>query len=287
MTDNTNMKQTNPIAKLRGDLKAALPTFGLKNDREQERMSSVLMVAVEKNPELIFADRASLIAATRQCANHGLVPDGNEATLQTYNTKVKVNGVDKWIKKVQYQPMVRGIINRVLRSGKVLSFWAELVYEDEPFSIDISHGDRRPMHDPNYFSRKGEIIGVYAVAKMANGSIDCEPMTMSELSKVRGVAKTKNVWDNWFEEKAKVAVMRRISKRLPLSAEDMDMILNREEHDFEAQEKDITPPEKTPLQLKAEAAQAAKDAEMAPIEGEIVPDDEPADEEEEGDEGGE
>lgn len=241
-----------PLVVLRNDLKAALPTFGLKDEREQMRMSSVLMVAVERAPELVYADRQSLIAAVRQCANHGLVPDGNEATLQVYETKVKLpDGTEKWIKKVQYQPMVRGIINRVLRSGKVLSFWADLVYAGEDFSIDISHGDRRPIHNPNHFSRGGEIVGVYAVARLANGTIDCEPMTMAELKKVRGVAKTQKVWDAWFEEKAKVAVMRRMSKRLPLSSEDMDFIMNREEHDFE--QRDVTPKETAFQRLTAAA----------------------------------
>lgn len=235
-------QKSSPIVQLRKDLKAALPTFGLPDQKSQDRMSSVLMVAVERTPELLFADRQSLIAATRQCANHGLVPDGNEATLQIYNTKVKVDGVDKWIQKVQYQPMVRGIVNRVLRSGKVEAFWAEVVYQGEEFSIDISHGDRRPVHNPDYFAREGDIIGAYAVAKLTNGSIDCEPMPRSEIDKVRNVAKTQKVWDGWFSEKAKVAVIRRMSKRLPLSAEDMDFIINRDEHDFDRSEpKDVTP----------------------------------------------
>lgn len=267
-------QQHSPIAQLRTDLKLALPTFGLSGQKEQDRMSSVLMVAVEKDPQLVFADRQSLIAAVRQCANHGLVPDGNEATLQVYNTKVKDQaGNEKWIKKVQYQPMVRGIITRVLRSGKVLSFWAECVYEGEPFRIDISHGDRRPIHDPDHFNRTGKVIGVYAVAKMATGAVDCEPMNAAQLEQVRAVAKTQKVWDLWFDEKAKVAVMRRLSKRLPLSAEDMDFIMNREEHDLEA--RDVSPKESTEERLRrvSQEKQVVDEAAAEPegvIEGEIV-----------------
>lgn len=269
MNEIVEEKRVHPLAQFRKDIKAALPTFGLSSEREQERMSSVLMVAIEKDPELLWADRQSLIAAVRQCANHGLVPDGNEATLQVYNSKVKVNGQDQWIKKVQYQPMVRGIINRILRSGKVDTVWAEVVYKGEEFRIDISHGDRRPKHDPDFFNRGGDIVGVYAVAKLANGSIDCEPMRKDQIDRVRNVAKTKNVWDNWFEEKAKVAVLRRLSKRLPLSAEDMDMIMNREEHDLDAP-KDVTPsqmPEEGRQNLaKAIAAQKEEKAAPEPAE---------------------
>lgn len=260
--------QRHPIAVLRSDIKAALPTFGMPDQRSQERMSSVLMVAVEKDPQLINADRASLIAAVRQCAAHGLVPDGNEATLQVYNTKQKNGG---WIQKVQYQPMVRGIINRVLNSGKVQSFWAELVYEGEEFSIDMSQGDRRPKHSPDYFNRDGNIIGVYAVAKMANGTVDCEPMTRKEIDKVRGVAKTQKVWDNWFEEKAKVAVMRRMSKRLPLSSEDMAMIMNEQEHDFDAQPQKAPESEKKQTLAQKLAEQAGGDHdETQTVDGRIT-----------------
>lgn len=278
-------EQIHPIAQFRKDVKAALPSFGLRNEREQERMSSVLMVAVEKDPALVFADRQSLIAAVRQCANQGLVPDGNEAVLQVYNTKVSVNGKDQWIKKVQYQPMVRGIINRVQRSGMVLAFWAEVVYEGEDFRIDTSEGDRRPVHEiANYFVRgdDSKIIGAYSVAKLKNGTIDCEPMPRSEIEKVRKVAKTDKVWSGWFSEKAKVAVMRRHSKRLPLSAEDLDMILNRggDEHDLDKDPRDITPESKEPYRTLAqrlqegdkapEAPETPEDEKDAPIEGEVT-----------------
>lgn len=271
MNQVTETRQ-NPLSQLRKDLKSALPTFGMKNEREQERMASVLMVAVDKDPDLVFADRPSLIAAVRQCASHGLVPDGNEATLQVYNTKSN-NG---WIKKVQYQPMIRGIVNRVLRSGKVLTFWADVVYEGEEFSIDTSEGDRRPKHSPDHFNRTGKIVGVYAVAKMANGAIDCEVMSLKEIEKVKAVAKTKKVWDGWFEEKAKVAVMRRMSKRLPLSAEDMDFIMNPQEHNLD-EPKDVTPAEQSKPNLAQQITQESPNADPEPsdqatdtIEGDVV-----------------
>lgn len=240
----TQENSRHPLAVFREDVKKALPTFGLP-EKQQERMSSVLMVAVEKDPTLVTADRQSLIAAVRQCANHGLMPDGNEATLQTYNTNIAKKGEPpKWSRKVQYQPMVRGIINRVLNSGKVVSFYAEVVYKGEEFLLDTTQGDRRPIHKvTNQFDRgtDQDIIGVYAVAKLSNGTIDCETMGMSEIAKVRGVAKTQNVWDKWFSEKAKVAVMRRLSKRLPLSSEDMEMINNAQEHDMDREPRDVTP----------------------------------------------
>lgn len=260
----TQEKQRSPLVQLKHEAKSLLPDF-MPDEKSQKRMQNVLMVAVEKDSQLLFADRQSLFSAVRQCANQGLVPDGNEATLQVYNTKQG----DNWIKKVQYQPMVRGIINRVLRSGKVTSFWADVVYKGEEFSIDTSQGDRRPHHvKANEFDRgeDADIVGVYAVAKMDNGSIDCEPLSRKEIEKIRKSAKTQKVWEAWFTEKAKVAALRRLSKRLPLSSEDMAMIMNEGEHDLdEAPPKDITPTEAGPT-----LSQRIKNEEPEPLDGEIV-----------------
>lgn len=272
MNQQVQKANVHPVAQLRKDVRAALPTLGIK-DTDQERMQSVLMIAVERDPELVRADRQSLIAAVRQCANHGLVPDGNEATLQVYNTKVKIDGKDVWIKKVQYQPMVRGIINRVQKSGKVLSFWAEVVYDGETFEIDTSSGERRPIHKvENQFMRgdDSKIVGAYSVAKLKNGTIDCEVMPRSEINKVRSVAKTQKVWDGWFSEKAKVAALRRHSKRLPLSAEDLDMILNRQETDFDqAAMRDVTPAEAKPGGFAAMATKARQQPEPEDAQGDV------------------
>lgn len=265
-----------PLAQLRKDVKSVLPTLGIK-DTDQERMQSVLMIAVERDPDLVNADRQSLISALRQCANHGLVPDGNEATLQVYNTKVKIDGRYQWIKKVQYQPMIRGIVNRVLKSGKVKAFWAEVVYNGEDFKIDASDGERRPIHNKASEFQRGtdkDVVGAYSVAKFKDGTVDCEPMSLEEINKVRKVAKTQKVWDGWFSEKAKVAVMRRHSKRLPLSAEDLDMILNRQETDFDQPIRDVTPSQEEYVPLSKRLAKAQTEAEQDetpdPIEGEVM-----------------
>jgi recombination protein RecT len=237
------------------------------DDKAKARMQSAAVVAVTKDPDLLLADRQSFMSAIRQCAQHGVIPDGNECVLQVYNTKAKgPNGQEIWVKKVTYLPMIRGIINRVMKSGKVASFWAEVVHEGEEFTLDTSGGDRRPVHNLDHFNRKGKIIGAYSVAKFTNGVIDCEILDRSELEKISSVAKTKNVWEKWFSEKAKVAAMKRHSKRLPLSAEDMDFIQNRDETDFD--QRDVTPTETTQERLTRIAAARAEPEEV--LTGEVI-----------------
>lgn len=251
-------RPAHPIVQFKRDVEAmVMRELDMLDEKAKSRMKNAAVVAVTKDPELLLADRQSFMMAIRMCASHGVIPDGNEAVLQVYNTKVK----DQWVKKVTYLPMVRGIINRVLRSGKLKLFYAEVVCEGESFRLDLTHGDRRPVHEYDPMSRSDNVIGAYSVATYDDGTVDTEPMPRAELDKVRAVAKTKNVWDSWFTEKAKVAVMKRHSKRLPLSAEDMDFILNRDETDFD-QPKDVTPADAGPRQNLAQRL-------AAPIEPEV------------------
>jgi recombination protein RecT len=249
----TEEPKRHPMVVFKSDLERMLiDELTVLDDQAKARMKNAAVVAVTKDPELLEADRQSFFMAIRMCANHGVIPDGNEAVLQVYNTNVaRKDQPPKWVKKVTYLPMVRGIINRVQRSGKIRIFYAEIVCDGEEFRLDLSHGDRRPVHEFDPMRRSATIIGAYSVATYDDGTIDTEPMPRAEIDKVRNVAKTKNVWDNWFGEKAKVAVMKRHAKRLPLSAEDMDFIVNRDETDFE-QARDVTP--KTSFQRMADKA---------------------------------
>lgn len=250
MSEVTTQEPMNPMIAFKRDLTAFTgKELGFLDDKTRERMKSAAIVAVTKDPDLLLADRQSFMSELRRCADYGVIPDGVQAVLQVYNTKIKLpSGEEKWIKKVTLLPMIRGIIERVQRSGKVKIFYAEVVYDGEAFRIDQTHGDRRPAHefDPMRRGADKDIIGAYSVAVYKDGTTDCEVMPRDQIMKVRAVAKTKNVWDGWLPEKAKVAVMKRHSKRLPLSADDLEFILNRDETDF-TQMKDVTPEDRPNL----------------------------------------
>ena len=280
MNDLAENKPLVPIVQFKRDMdNMVAKELDMLDDKAKSRMKNAAVVAVTKDPDLLLADRSSFMMAIRMCASHGVIPDGNEAVLQVYNTKAKgANGQEIWIKKVTYLPMIRGIVNRVLRSGKVNLFWADVVYEGEQFTIDTSNGDRKPLHiyDPMRRGDDKNIIGAYSVAVNTNGTTDCEVMPLSEIQKVRNAAKTKNVWDGWFSEKAKVAVMKRHSKRLQLSAEDMDFIQNRDETDFDQSPRDVTPEPSAPrvnlaqrLQNKPQDSEALTGEVMPPEEDEL------------------
>jgi phage RecT family recombinase len=272
----TQQRQTHPVVAFKKDLEAFVTReLETMDDKSRARLKSAAITAITKDSDLLLADRQSFMGELRRCANYGVLPDGVEATLQIYNTKVKdSNGQERWIKKVTLLPMIRGIINRVIRSGKVKLFYAEVVYESEEFRIDASQGGRRPVHeyDPLRRGDDKDIIGAYSVAEYKDGTIDCEPMPRSDIMKVRNAAKTKNVWDGWFSEKAKVAVMKRHAKRLPLSADDLDFIMNRDETDFDREVRDVTPEPEAPPKERVNLAQRIQNPEPeGALDGEVMP----------------
>jgi len=218
-----------PIAVFKKQLDTVVDEIPSSEDLPRDKIYSSAVVAVTKDPALLDADRASFFLALRQCATDGLIPDGKEAHLQIYNTKGKgEDGRDCWVKKVQYNPMVWGITKRVLNSGEYINFWAETICEGEVYEVRYENGCRQPYHIYDPLNRNGKIVGAYAVALNKSGMVELETMNEDDLQRVKSAAKTKKVWDAWEGEKSKVAVLRRISKRLKLSSEEKVTIMGND-----------------------------------------------------------
>lgn len=222
-----------------------------------EKMKSAIIVAVQKNPKLLMADRASMWQSARQCAADGLIPDGREAAFVLFNTRKKDDsGRDIWVDAVQYIPMVYGLRKRALMSGEVKDIREYLVYEGE-WSNDrfqmVAGDEERIEHQPIIEGAPGEpergaIIGGYAIAVLKDGQRIREWLPMSAIEKRRRAAPSQKVfekgkaprisdeplgvWRDWFEEQCKKTLVRAIAKKLPLSSDDMRAIMESD-RDFE------------------------------------------------------
>jgi hypothetical protein len=98
------------------DIQMALPAH-ITPDKFQR----TVLTAVAQNPDLLKADRQSLILACYKAAQDALLPDGREAALVTFNTRKKIDGQWKTMKQVQYMPMVYGLRKKILQSGDVVA----------------------------------------------------------------------------------------------------------------------------------------------------------------------
>lgn len=223
----------------RDELKSILP-----DHLPVDRFIKTALIAIQSNPGLLDADRQSLFTSLQRCAGDGLVPDNREAALVEFNTKQKVNGKDEWIKKVQYMPMVDGVLKRARQSGEVSLITARAVHQNDQFDYWVDEHGEHISHRPLFTGERGLMILVYAMAKMKSGDVIVEPMTMDDIEKVKSASKTSayGPWKDWFERMALKSALHRLARRLPNSSEIMELLGNDNwMYDFNRKERDVTP----------------------------------------------
>lgn len=241
----------------KNEINSVVPGMALPQAIPVEKMKSALVIAAQKNPKLLLADRQTLWQSARMCAVDGLLPDGREAAFVLFKTKTKdAEGRDHWIDVVQYIPMVFGLRKRALMSGEVKDIRAYLVYEGEWSNgrFQMIAGDEEAIiHQPIIEGAPGEpergkVIGAYAIATLSSGDRVREWLPVAAIEKRRLAAPSQKiyekgkpprvsevpigVWAEWWDEQALKTVVRAISKKLPLSSEDMRAIMESE-RDFE------------------------------------------------------
>jgi len=205
------------LDKMKVEFQAALPP-----QIPVDKFIRTTLTAVQMNPGLLGADRRSLLAACMKSAQDGLLLDGREAAPVIFNTKEG--------KRVQYMPMVGGILKKIRNSGELASISANVVYDKDFFEYEL--GDNENItHKPFLGDQRGKPIAVYAVAKTKDGAIYREVMSVADVEKVRAASRAGKFgpWSDWWDEMAKKTVIRRMAKRLPSSADVDQVIMNDNE----------------------------------------------------------
>lgn len=232
------------LNRMDGEFRAALPSH-----ITVEKFKRTMMTAVQQNPDLLRADRRSLFNAGMKAATDGLLPDGREAALVMFGSQA------------QYMPMVKGVLKLVRNSGELSSITSQIVCRHDAFRYWVDADGEHINHEPLLFGERGEMVGVYALAKTKDGAVYIETMTKGQVDKVRKVSKSANKgpWVDWYEEMARKTSLRRLSKRLPMST-DVENVLRREEEQYSA---DVPPrPARADfegMQIEGIADQAADD----------------------------
>jgi recombination protein RecT len=246
------LDDTNPYKGLERSLSTRIAGLkdALPRHIDPAKFQRTVMTAAQSNPDLLSADRASLITSCMKCAQDGLLPDGREAALVIYSTRAQQHGEWVTIKTVQYLPMVYGLRKKILQSGEISTLETSVVYraEVESGAFIFEAGTEamlrhRPMLDLDDDQITDDcIVAAYSVATMKDGSKSFEVMRRSEINKVRQASQTgatgrvvkfgkdkgkpmepKGPWVDWFSEMARKTVMRRHSKTLPMSGDLIDM----------------------------------------------------------------
>lgn len=250
------MKPTD-VAKAFLDKRDVIQAFvdSLPRGMTVEAFRGAVLLAVAKEPKLV-EHMPSLLMSCRQCAADGLMPDGREAALVVYRTQDPPKS-GKFINKVQYLPMVAGLIRLARQSGEIGAMSARVVYTSDEF--DVEYGDNEHIrHRPNFDDEKPTIRAVYAIAKLRDGSIEREVMTLAQVERIRLKSKAKDAgpWVDHYDEMARKTVLKRILKRLPRSSRLEQALLRVDDGDVQDTTAEHAP-ERPVLTARTRAAKVA------------------------------
>lgn len=227
--------QQKPAQQFAALLDAKRDTFAasLPKHIDFDRFRSSVITAVSLDGSLLQADRASLFTACMQCAADGLLPNKRDAAFVTFSVREKdKDGREQWIKKVQYMPMVAGVLKKLRNSGEISSFTAQCVYEHDVFEFEFGLTPKL-RHVPKIPGDRGKLICVYAACRLKDGSDSFEVMTLDQVDRRRAVSKSKSgPWVDWYDEMAKKTVIRALCKVLP-SSTDIDRVIERLDSDVD------------------------------------------------------
>lgn len=164
----------------------------------------------------------------------------------------------------------KGLVTLARRSGEITSITANTVYSNDVFeAVEGTNG--RLHHAPDYFSKKGrgELVGVYAYAKLTGGGEQWAVMSIPEVDAVRARSRASGngPWVTDYAEMAKKTVVRRLAKMLPISVNDQEAVAADEDREFN-EARDVTP-------HRAGDTQAARVKASLPKETATVVDDAP------------
>jgi recombination protein RecT len=252
------MSQVAVINEVRGAIEKMAPQFkaALPAHVSVERFIRVTLTAVQTNPNLLNADRRTLFAAATKAAQMGLLPDGREGAIVTFKDQA------------QWMPMVAGIMKLVRNSGEISTWSVQAVYENDNF--DFCLGDEEHITHKPSLSNRGKLIAVYSIVSMKDGEKSREVMSVEDVNAIRARSRSGNSgpWQTDFAEMAKKTVVRRHSKRLPLST-DIDGVIKEDDELFmpepapqeasQAAEAPAAPKRASRLQKVAEQAPASDD----------------------------
>lgn len=197
----------------------ALPTH-----MNADRMIRVVTTEIRKNPTLTQCNAISLFSAIVQCSQLGLEPStnlGHAYLLPYWDNKTKSYNAQLIIG-------YRGMLDLARRSGQILSVNVYEVLDTDKFEVCFGLEPNIKHERDIKNGGTGNLVAVYAVAKLKDGGTQFEVMTKAQIDKICNealgkikseIAKQYSPWANHYTEMAKKTVIRRLFKYLPVSIE--------------------------------------------------------------------
>jgi recombination protein RecT len=197
---------------MRGKIAEVLPKY-----LTAEQMTRVMAGTIARVPKLAECTTASLLNALMLCAQAGILPDGRNAHLlpfKCYNKELECNEM-----LVQVIFDYKGLIQIAERNG-VQNIRAIAVHEKDVFDYGMEGANVTFKWKPDFIGDRGKLVA-FAATCIRDGNTDVEVMTKDEVDAIRkrSKASSSGPWVTDYAEMGKKTVLRRMSKRWPLSPE--------------------------------------------------------------------
>lgn len=185
----------------------------------------------------------SIVSCIKQAHDLGLEIDGRQHC-----------HLVKYKNEAQLQVGYRGFIYAIKRAYPDANIDCRLVYEGDKFTLK-KEGDitTYSLDVENPFAKRDKIIGGFCYISYSLGEKKlsfCEVMNIDEINKIKDCAKQAFIWNAWFEEKAKVALIRRACKIHFSSIQQLSNLEQHDNKDFEL--KDVSKTANIPDNLEFE-----------------------------------
>jgi recombination protein RecT len=181
-----------------------------------ERLLSVTMTEMRKNPTLQECTQASLFGALVQAAQLGLEPGSalGHCYLVPYKNR-KIGRVE-----CQFQLGYKGMIDLARRSGQIIKLSSHCVFEKDSFSVTYGLADSLE-HKPFLDGSAGEVRGAYAAAHLTGGGCQWVFLPRHKLDAIKDGSPSgrSGPWVTHFEEMCQKTAARALFKWLPVSIE--------------------------------------------------------------------
>ena len=183
------------------------------------RFQRMAQFAVLRDPKLLECTKKSLLLALLWCAQKDLEP-GVEDGCWLIPFKGKVVPV----------PAYKGLLNRAVDVGAVLSVDPVAVYENDEFFYCFGLEPDLKHTPPKLGTARGELIGAYVTITLPNGEKKFKVMDRDQIEKIRNsgaawkAAPNTGPWADWEEAQFLKTIIKQGLKTVPMRSDFRDLI---------------------------------------------------------------
>lgn len=186
------------------------PVDGESPETTARKVVRSVMLATVENPDLLKADRNSLILSVLRAVRMGLDPSGTlgSAYLVPYRDKKRGGG-----QFVQLIPGYRGLVDKAIECGAAIKIWAETYHDNDDWEY-LEGTNCYIRHRKCLTGTRGKFIAAYACAKVGTDDVQFTIIPSFEMD---AFIKDTPSWRDYPLEMMKKTAVRRLMKSLALN----------------------------------------------------------------------